>query len=339
MKKSKNKPSNKKMSRRFLFALASVALVALGGTISNQMRKEGPPPKEVVAEKKQPRGTPAVKKVTTNKTSPKDFTVMVVSESGGGGSGSVIATDSSSATVLTNKHVCDISLKGEDLYVVTTKNTKHKVETIATYSYHDLCAVAVVGNLDGKVKIAEKNPEMYEKATVTGHPNLFPHILSEGLFSGKQMVPMLKGVKPCAADDLKDPDKVLFCAIFGVVPVYKTYEAQAVSSVSAPGSSGSAVLNKDGELAGVVFAGVGDFGYSLIVPVEHVRIFLEQIKTENERFMTLDGYRDYNKELQEETGIVPLNKKQKLVIDLTCKMTEDHFKNSKVKEFCNTLSK
>jgi hypothetical protein len=87
------------------------------------------------------------------------------------------------------------------------------------------------------------------------------------------IVDILTEITPCKEEDVKA--NPLMCLFFGGIPRVSTYEAQLVTATIQPGSSGSAVYNSRGEIAGLVFAGAGDLGYAIVVPYEFVANFLE----------------------------------------------------------------
>ncbi len=63
---------------------------------------------------------------------------------------------------------------------------------------------------------------------------------------------------------------------FGGLPVITTYQARVTSNFIQPGSSGSAVFNSDGYIAGLVFAGSGPISWAHIVPAEYVNYFVNK---------------------------------------------------------------
>jgi S1-C subfamily serine protease len=205
-------------------------------------------------------------------------TVMITSIRGGGGSGVIISSSPSESLVLTNSHVCEGLANGG--VVTTTQNTKHIVVSYKTSNVHDLCLLKVAANLPGKVTVATKAPTMYELATVSGHPNLMPNVVTTGHFSGHQIINVFVGVRGCTKDELKDPELVFVCFFFGGMPVIRTYEAVLVTATTMPGSSGSAVYNANKELSAIVFAGSGELSYAYSVPYQYVKNFLtEEAKT------------------------------------------------------------
>ncbi len=142
---------------------------------------------------------------------------------------------------------------------------------------HDLCLIQVNGDLHANTTVASSNPvEFYERATIAGHPNLLPTVVTSGHFSGKQIIQVLTGFRACTAEDMADPTLGFICLITrGKLPEVRSYEAVLVTATIMAGSSGSAVYNEGGELAGLAFAGSGALSYAYIVPFAAVKRFLD----------------------------------------------------------------
>lgn len=255
---------------------------------------------------------------------PSSFTVMLTNMEGtGGGSGSIISTSPSESLILTNEHVCNGALK-EGGKVSTFGGQTHLVTSFRVSEVHDLCLVRVASDLKNKVNISKKSPELYSKATITGHPSLMPNIITEGHFGGREIISFIVGFRKCTEKDLMTNPQ--FCIFFGGIPMYKHYEAQVVSALIMPGSSGSAVLNSLGEISGVVFAGKGrGLSYAYIVPVEAVINFIEKETKTN---------LNLNKSLSDLLEIMPMDKeKVKTVCNLTGTLDES------IEKVCEQLNK
>jgi S1-C subfamily serine protease len=241
-----------------------------------------------------------------------------------GGTGIIVRSNSSYSLVLTNSHVCGVVEFGG---LVAGRAGTFMVSSYKKSQTHDLCLIKVLGNLEGHAKLANRAPvPYYETALISGHPALFPNVKTRGHFSGRQSITVFIGFRPCAPEDLDDEERKLACLIIGGIPLLKNYDSVLVTATIMPGSSGSAVYNKDGELSGVVFAGSGELGYAWTVPYEYVRYFL--VTESNELpFMTptnlvdlgSNGARSYEKTMMqklEETCDSPDKYKLKHTCDL-----------------------
>ena len=135
-------------------------------------------------------------------------------------------------------------------------------------------------NLGISTAVADNSPEPYKAAAIVGHPLLSPTTVTNGHFSGEQMVTLLIGKRQCTKDEMEDPAIGFFCLMLGGLPVYESYQAQHITATIMPGSSGSPIFNSNGELTGLAFAGIGGLGYALAVPPQYVRYFLKsEMKT------------------------------------------------------------
>lgn len=201
-------------------------------------------------------------------------TVMITNMAGNsGGSGSVIYSSPSLSQVLTNSHVCGLAKNGA---LIKSQNGEvHMVTSYKQSKTHDLCLMNVSSKLPGKAILAKKAPDLFEHATVSGHPSLLPTVVTEGHFSSNLIIDVFMGMKECSQEEAQDPDLGLICMIFGGLPQLKTYETTVVTATIMPGSSGSAIYNASKELSAVVFAGSGDIGYAFAVPYEYVANFLQ----------------------------------------------------------------
>ncbi len=189
-----------------------------------------------------------------------------------GGSGVILRSSNTGSLILTNRHVCGVVKNGG---LVKTDN--NKLNTVVTYSpsqTHDLCLITVAENLHIGVRLASETPEDYTPAAIVGHPGLLPTTVTRGHFSGSQIITLLTGMRECTDKDLEDPGMAFLCDMLGALPVFESYQAQHVTATIMPGSSGSPIFNRRGNLTGLAFAGMGQLGYAFAVPSEYVRFFL-----------------------------------------------------------------
>lgn len=189
-----------------------------------------------------------------------------------GGTGIVLQSSDTNSYVLTNSHVCGVVESGG---LVSGNSGSFMVSGYKKSLQHDLCIIRVTGNLGYSTKVASRPPNLYyEKAYISGHPSLYPNVVSNGKFSGKDIITILIGMRPCTEAEASDESTVMYCALLGGLPILKQYQSTLVSATIMPGSSGSGVYNSDRELSGVAFAGSGSLGYAWTVPYEYMKNFL-----------------------------------------------------------------
>lgn len=206
--------------------------------------------------------------------------VMIVNRAqNSGGTGIIYKSENNKSYVLTNAHVCHVVENGG---LVVGTGGKFQVATVQPSKQSDLCMLTVNSNLNVNTDFSKNAPKWYDEIKVSGHPALMPNIISKGHVSGKDILPIMVGLRPCTDDEFTGPN-AQFCIFFGGMPVVKYYESTLVSATIMPGSSGSGVYNARNELVGVVFAGSKDFGYAWTVPYEQVKAFLEGQNKDEEK--------------------------------------------------------
>lgn len=199
--------------------------------------------------------------------------VMITSDAEtSGGTGVILDSHPGVSHVLTNKHVCQLVQIGGK--VITDNGQKYPVDSYRVYTKHDLCLIEVNADLHVNTKVANHPPEDYETSIVVGHPALLPTMITVGHFSQQRMINLMVDLEKCDGSE-ESEDDMMMCLFMGGKPVLKTFQAQVTSSLIMPGSSGSAVFNSKGEVAGLIFAGNKDLSYGFLVPWAYVHDFLK----------------------------------------------------------------
>lgn len=259
-----------------------------------------------------------------------DATVMITNLAGNsGGTGVVVSVSDNESEILTNSHVCGLLKSGGK--ITTTYGESHLAKLYKQDVDHDLCLVVIAAKLKAKAKIASSKPEMFTDATISGHPNLLPNVLSRGYFSDSRVIQVFTGITPCSEEQMHDRTLGVVCMFFGGLPVIKSYETIVVTALIMPGSSGSAVYNESQEVSGLVFAGSAGMSYAFIVPYDYVKSFLNKnLNGKNRETFNLPDYKldiekllagDQNnkRNLIKKCTSIKLDK----LIDDTCKIVVD----------------
>lgn len=198
--------------------------------------------------------------------------VMITNyEQSSGGTGVILRSTSTKSYILTNAHVCGVIEHGG---LVQSERVKASVVNYKVSENHDLCLITANADFQASTVVASTPPSSHSEASVVGHPILLPNIITRGNFSNHLMIPVMYGFRKCTEEDVKNGENIILCAILGGIPQIKVFEAQSVGATIMPGSSGSAVFNTSGEIAGLVFAGQGELSYGFIVPQEYVYDFV-----------------------------------------------------------------
>jgi Trypsin-like peptidase domain len=208
-------------------------------------------------------------------TDPIYNSVMITNTAGNsGGTGVVLSSSVTTSTILTNAHVCHLVAKSGGL--VRSSDKQFMVTHTKSSLEHDLCLIQVNGNFNTSTEIASTEPvSFYAKAIIAGHPNLYPTVVTSGHFSGNQVIQVMTGLRDCTEDERNGPLGLICVITGGKIPVVRSFESTLVTATIMAGSSGSAVYDESGKLAGLVFAGQGDLSYAFIVPYTAVKRFLD----------------------------------------------------------------
>lgn len=190
-----------------------------------------------------------------------------------GGTGVVLESSTTESIILTNSHVCGVVENGG---IVSNNYGRGFVTSYTRSNIHDLCLITVSANFHTGTAVASEPAKLTTTAAVSGYPRLNPNVITRGSFGDHQITSVMIGMRPCTEADLGDPTNAAICMFIGGFPIIRTYDAQFIGATIQAGNSGSAVYNEDGEIAGLVFAGSGDFGYASIVPYEYVFNFLNK---------------------------------------------------------------
>lgn len=192
----------------------------------------------------------------------------------GSGTGFHIKLTNGKVVILTNKHICQMT--GPLMVRAFPGDIRIARKIISISTDHDLC---VIEALDGyKAITIGSNPKLGDELYTLGHPRGEALNVSKGEYFDDKEIQMGEEVSKdgtCAEGKLTTQETffgpVSFCVI--------NRNTIELSSPTYPGNSGSAVVNKFGNLVGVIFAGnsqIENMGFA--VPLSYVKDFLSTIK-------------------------------------------------------------
>lgn len=194
--------------------------------------------------------------------------VMVTNTKESSGGTGVVYRSGPDSYILTNRHVCQLLDEGG--YIIN--DNKYKVKAYKPSKVHDLCLVWVKSNLGINTVLSPDAPPLRSKAFISGHPSLYPHVVSSGYVSDHMKIEVVMDFRECTEKETEEDP--IMCIFYGY-PIIEELQAQLVSALIAPGSSGSAVFNEQGQLIGLAFASNSrSLAYALIVPWENLAAFV-----------------------------------------------------------------
>jgi len=196
-----------------------------------------------------------------------------------GATGFVMKGASGKKYIITNAHVCGLAENGQ--LVATEKNEQFQVNVVKKYIFSDLCALESRKSLGLAAHVAS-SVSIGETVYAIGHPLLEPKRVTSGEISGTMFVQVVVGenVPPSDCDgptyELIDTSKTMY-ALLGINNIcVRTVNAYSSSVPTAPGSSGSPIVNIYGSVVAVNFAG-NQYGSSYFVTLEDLKDFLSEL--------------------------------------------------------------
>ena len=193
-----------------------------------------------------------------------------------GGTGFRVEAPSGKTFILTNAHVC-----GNEKSLAAHYGDKEKeIKVIEKYKEHDLCLLEDIEDIPA-LDVAD-SLDSHERLWLIGHPALRQLTLESGHFVGNTNINLWtrcsqKEIKEQLKkyEEIKDLDGLLKVMKLSSGYCEKRTNANYINNISYGGNSGSPVLNKWGNVSGVLFAGYrGQPTASYMVPLHHIHKFL-----------------------------------------------------------------
>ena len=190
-------------------------------------------------------------------------------EKTGAGTGFHVKLKSGELAILTNKHVCDMGSPKNETVIIEKDGEEIPRQVLERYKHHDLCLVEALSQDESYIDIADSSQEG-EDLVIIGHPGARDLTLAHGELIGKKVIDLQGPVK-----SESDCQGKTFEFFFQLICV-ESFHSHAISAIAYGGNSGSPVVNKYGNVIGVLFAGSNQPTDSYMVPLKYVKDFLNQ---------------------------------------------------------------
>lgn len=182
----------------------------------------------------------------------------------GGGTGAFIRSNSGKTYILTNRHVCQSEFSFMNVQIGETEAT-FKARILARSQTSDLCLLSAPDGIVGLPVSNRANLEPGVKIWTMGHPDLQPQTMFTGESGVTKIVKyMANYATNCQFQNQKKT--LLNCMV--------TERGVHLNSPAVPGSSGSPIVDFNGELVGIVW-GRTKIGTGLAVPLSNIKAFLK----------------------------------------------------------------
>jgi hypothetical protein len=162
---------------------------------------------------------------------------------------------------MTNVHICEMAKEGKPLLVTQEGLDEYVPRNVIFMSKkHDICLMEPLPGHKG-INLAS-SVDVGEEVTIVGHPHLRPLTLSKGEIINNDATVKIPKFAIISEEDLqecknmKNSEIVNIASFFGEISICISVDkALELAAIAYPGNSGSPVVNKFGNVIGLLFAG------------------------------------------------------------------------------------
>lgn len=185
---------------------------------------------------------------------------VVTEDEQGGGTGFQIENDKGNKYLVTNNHVCAGITNNSEAKIKLQDGTTLKRHIIEISKDTDLCLIEPVPGMPA-LKLAS-NWLVGESVFVLGHPELAPNTFVSGEIVAEREISIVDFIinEEHPMEECTGPRKFVTeipVFIFMMKACVSKYSAIATTVPTYPGNSGSALVNRWGQVVGVIFASGG----------------------------------------------------------------------------------
>ena len=192
----------------------------------------------------------------------------------GGGTGFAVTAPSGKSYILTNAHICKMENRRKVLKVRQAGMNRFVPKRIIERSRRtDLCLIEGFPN-SGGLQLAD-NVRLRESITFVGHPLLNPIVVRQGEILARQSIDIVDDLSRARCRpprykmkkiDMNRGPKRRMCV--------ESVDSYITDVEVYGGSSGSAAVDKFGQVVGIVFATDTRSNWGAIIPLDHIKSFL-----------------------------------------------------------------
>lgn len=196
------------------------------------------------------------------------------SRTSAGGTGFELRAPSGTIYTVTNGHVCELAEGGYMRAFPQNSDRSVFVQVLEVSLTTDLC---VLTGLPGAISALEMSEQLlpYEPLYVLGHPLLKPITFASGYAVSAGEIHLLEIDRDEATCVGPSRHMEIIMSPFGPVNAcVRSVRAVDTSIIIYGGNSGSPVMNRNGDVVGVIFAATLRNNHGAMVPLEDLRAFL-----------------------------------------------------------------
>lgn len=203
------------------------------------------------------------------------FKIVNLTETGGG-TGFYFKASSGKVYILTNAHVCEIAER-QQLYIRHFKEKIKLGKIIKSEARYDLCVIESPQQDHGLSLASYANK--YKEYHLFGNPHLYTNVYAKGEIFDIQYVQIPRKIltnidEQCLPGEVK---VIIDMVFFRVEACASNILAYVTNIRGYPGNSGSPLLNDQGKIVGVLFAGDPRTTYTFYIVLESIKEFTKEL--------------------------------------------------------------